>query len=210
MVLAVDIDGCLADFSTAYGELLVKVTGKDLLPQGWKAQLAEGTFPTTWYWEREAGYTKEDESKVWKDYILKQGIFWEDLGAMEGATEVIKQLNKLAKRGQDIYYVTHRMGEKAKYQTEKWLYGLGMDYPTVILSGDKTPLLYGLGVNFFVDDKLETLMDICDKMHVSPKPWILNGGLYLKDAPYNKGTERVGFKRAGSVKEAMIDFGVWD
>jgi deoxypyrimidine-specific 5' nucleotidase type C protein (NT5C) len=216
VTLVFDIDGVLADFTTAYANLLIKTTGTDKLVDGWKDKLAAREWPTTWYWDREAGYTKEEEVRVWSDYITKQGIFWENLDAIDGAGEIIKYINKLAKKGINIYFITHRMGEKAKLQTEKWLYGLGMDYPTVILSGDKAPLLYSLGANFFIDDKPETIMDICDKMvadrmrHNNLGGWPLENGLYLKDAAYNRGIERVGFKRVGSVKEALMDMGVWE
>lgn len=205
MKLAIDIDGCLADFNTGYGELLIQATGENKFPPTWKQDLAAGTYPTTWFWDREAGYTKEQEALVWQKYIQKQGIFWESLGAYPDAAETVRMLNRLMKLGHDIYYVTNRFGLKAKYQTEKWLYGLGMDYPTVILSENKGPLLESLGADFFVDDKLSTIETVAAQYGATQKKM----AIYLKDAPYNREGRTNSYKVVSSVKEALKDFDVW-
>src|SRR5258706_7339654 len=83
----------------------------------------------------------------------------------------------MANLGHEVYFITNRMGIRAKHQTEIWLYSLGMNYPTVIVTGDKLPILRSLGVNFFVDDRYETIMEVAEAK--------LPLKLYLRQAPYN-------------------------
>lgn len=208
--LGIDIDGCLANFSLAYGELLIKVSGQDRLPPGWKT---DPNFPSTWYWERAAGYSPAVEKEVWDKHIIKNPAFWEDLDCYEWAPETVRQLNRLSKKGNDVYFITQRMGDRAKLQTEKWLYELGMDYPTVCLVAshtEKVPIIRALGIGFFVDDKAETIVDVSQlvkPLEQTAPPFYL----YVKDAPYNRGVEYPNgkVKHASSVKDALEQTGLW-
>jgi hypothetical protein len=80
-----------------------------------------------------------------------------------------------------------------------------MDYPTVIISSDKLPVIHGLDLTFFVDDKIETIDEIANDI------WHLKGGhLYLKIAPYNRTNPNRGkYKEASSVAEALQQEGLW-
>ncbi len=192
MRLGIDIDGCLANFNSSYIDIIVEVTGVNLFPEGCKDDVA---FPTTWNYELDNGYTKEQVKKVW-DEIVHNTKFWEKLEAYPDTKETIKELNRLAKKNHDVYFLTHRMGKNAKLQTETWLYNHGMNYPTVLLTGDKGPVLNNLGIKFFVDDKLETVNDIMrqglDTQH-----------FYLIDRPYNQKNRRPGVKSLPSILAAL-------
>jgi uncharacterized HAD superfamily protein len=197
--LGIDLDGCLCNFNDSYAKVLTEHTGI-VFPKN------SNTWPTEWYWERAAGVTKEQESWVWKNRILQKGSkFWQHLTPLEGAMETLKQLNKLSNNGHDIYFITNRPGDTAKRQTEEWLYEQGMDYPTVIISSDKLPVIHGLDLTFFVDDKIETIDEIANDI------WHLKGGhLYLKIAPYNRTNPNRGkYKEASSVAEALQQEGLW-
>lgn len=200
MKLGIDVDGVLADFATAYGRLLIDITGRNLLPEGW--DIADNpNWPTTWYWEREAGYTKDEENLVWKQGIYSTNTFWENLEPLPTAVASLERLLDLQKEGHDIYFLTHRSGKRAKYQTETFLVGNGMRFPTVLLTGtDKTPLINGLGLNFFIDDKPTTVADVAEKCKVKH--------LFLKAAPYN--TEMATAKRVASIQEALETVGLWN
>lgn len=193
MRLGIDIDGCLADFNTAYGELIVKTTGIDFFPDGWKQ---DPNFPKTWNWEIDNGYTPEQIKKVW-DVIVKNPRFWKKLEPYPETKEVLKELNSLAKKGTDVYFLTHRMGVKAKQQTEEWLYDLGMSYPTVLITGDKCPVLHNLGIRFFIDDKLATMNDVVRKLGVRDNHY------YILNRPYNQSGREHGMKAANSILEAL-------
>lgn len=202
MVIVLDIDGVLANFTKAYGELLTKVGG-DKLPAGWQD---DPDFPAVWYWERAAGYSKEVEERVWSKYITQKGShFWKNLEPLPTARESLMHLNSLIKQGHtECYFLTHRMGHGAKLQTEEWLYANGIDYPTVLMTGEKVPWLRLLKANFFIDDRPETIQDVA-RVAVEEK-WP-DFKLYLKQAPYNTALwGKVG--SAAVVKDALVAAGV--
>lgn len=174
-----DVDGCIAGWNKAFGELLIKTSGRDLLPADWRKG---PDFPTRWGWDSEAGYTKEEIACAWMR-VENDPFFWESLPLLfpeHETLEAIVHLDKLASLGNDIYFITHRRGRSCKRQTERWLQGRGMRFPTVLIStGDKTDLVDGLELDAFIDDKLSTIEDLAgwgmpERLHV-----------YLKLAPYN-------------------------
>lgn len=194
-------DGVLADFNLAYGRLFIKTTGRNLFPADWEIQLKAEQFPTTWNWEKDWGYTAEESSKVWR-IITKDDQFWGSLDALPMAKDAIYKLNHMAKAGDDIYFLTNRMGYKAKIQTEAWLYGLGMDYPAVLLCADKFPVLKALNINFFIDDKTDTLLDVAEKLpqiDQTQAPFYL----FCRDAAYNRVPYPEAVKTVKTVMEAL-------
>ena len=197
MVLGIDIDGVLADFNTAYAETLVETTGVDLLPLNWRENIANKSYPTSWNWDIDAGYTKEQIRQTWERAIFTSSKFWKSLPPLPGAIDAIKQFNKLSLDGHEIYFLTHRNGKKAKQQTEEWLYDHGMNYPTVLLSGDKLPILVNLGANFFIDDKLATVNEVyrAKALH----------NVYLLNCPWNNEGREKGLKSVHTVEEALKD-----
>lgn len=199
MILAFDCDGVLADFNSAYGALIVKVSGEDRFPGGWKD---DPNYPSTWFWEREAGYTKEVENKVWREHILKEGVFWTSLKPYE--PETLKRIGKLSLT-HDVYFVTHRMGKKAKQQTEEWLYKHGMvNYPTVICvkeSTDKLAILQAIGAEAFIDDKPETCNDTALGRYGMKT--------YVLDQPWNRGKTNGKVLRVPSVQAMLEDLKLW-
>lgn len=170
----------------------------NLLPDGWETN---PEFPSTWNWELDAGYTKEQVGMVWERAIYPSRDFWAVLPAVEGGAEAVKQLNKLSKNGHDIYFLTHRAGKDAKRQTEDWLRNYGMETPTVLLTGDKVPIILNLGIKFFVDDKLETV----NFAHRTIRDLGHGCQIYLKSTPYNQIGREKGLKVATSVIEALKD-----
>jgi len=200
-IVALDIDGCLADFNTSYGKLLANLNGKDLCPEGWEM---DPEFPKVWNWERAAGYSTAVENATWKTIVGVGNKFWQELTPYTGVPETLGKLNESVKAGKiNLYFLTDRMGDRAKLQTEKWLYEYGVDYPTVILGGDKVPFLKTVRANFFIDDKPSTLVTVYS---VSKNENWPDFSLYALDMPYNREVPQV--KRAASVFEAMKDAGV--
>lgn len=168
--IALDIDGVLANFTDAYSKILTKITGQEYPP-------ASDTFPPTWYWDRASGVTKDQESVAWGQ-IIKSPTFWSSLAPLPGAKEVARLVNKMSRAGHEVFFITNRPGHAPKFQTEKWLYDLGVNYPTVIVAADKLPIIKALKLEFFIDDKAETIIDVANA-----------GGVeftYLRVAPYNR------------------------
>lgn len=172
------MDGVLANFNLSFGKLFIQQTGHNLFGDNWESELSRNEFPPVWNWESHAGYTPEQVGAVWAH--IKQDIrFWRNLGYLPDAFKAVKKLNNLVNAGHDVYFLTNRMGQQAKLQSEKWLYDLGMNYPTVVMAADKLPLIKAIGLNLFIDDNYETVLEVAAANLDGLK-------LYLRRAPYNQ------------------------
>lgn len=186
MKIGLDIDGVLAAFEPDYGELLVEVSGRNLLPKDFH----NGWQPTTWFWERELGYTKEEEAAVWK-VIQSSPDFWFNLAPLCPEVNLADLCEK-----EEVYFITHRKGGNVKAQTEDWLRMVyDIETPTVLLSGNKGPLASGLDLDIFVDDRDKNL-------------WAVKGArreceCYVINYPYNLNVVPSIAKRIESLAEIV-------
>lgn len=203
MKLGIDIDGCLANFTTSYCLALIHLAGKDLFPKGWST---DPDFPKCWDFDLYYGYSPQMISRLWKN-IMKSSTFWEELYHVQGVPVTVERLNKIAKKGEEVFFLTNRPGYLAKYQTEKWLKFYGMDFPTVIVGDNKPMVIKELGINVFIDDKQSTVDNVMDLME-KLDPSTLKTRVYLKDAPYNRDRNRA-YRVVGSVKEMLEREGLW-
>lgn len=151
--LAIDVDGVLANFCDSYAARLTFRTGIPFPPMS-------PEWPTVWQWDHAMGITPAEEQYTWEQDILRTSNFWRNLKPYADTKPAVRWLNRLTHSGNEVYFITNRPGKQAKLQTEKWLYNLGMNYPTVIVTSDKLPFLKALKVNFFIDDKPDTLSEV--------------------------------------------------
>ena len=192
----------LADFNSAYAKLLITEDG-NRFPVGFDPKA-----PPVWSYDRYYGYSDEIERLVWQGHILKDPKFWEKLEPLPEARDVLMTVNGLAKRGEaEVYFITHRMGFNVKTQTEKFLYEHGMDFPTVLLAGDKVPLIKMLGIDFFIDDRLETMNDLYTTAQT--EGWLKGKHYFLKTMPYNAAGRVNGIQAVATVREALEVVGLW-
>lgn len=209
--IAIDIDGCLADFNSAYAQLLIKVAGVDNLPKGWKEDKAQRWAPK-WDWEELYGYDFAIQDKVWREFIRPNKSFWKTLDPLhhEEATAVIRHLNYLSRmENHNVYFITHRNTFRAKHQTEEWLERYGTHRPTVVISGDKIPALRALDIDIFIDDREDTIRAAVEAQQLKPNPYLKDSlRIYTKAAAWNVPVE--GSERVMSVKEMLIMEGLWD
>lgn len=117
------------------------------------------TQPPCWEWPNHFGYTQEQEKQVWKQ-VWSDSSFWQSLDEEPYGSEAVNKLDKLAFSGHDIYFITNRSGVRAKLQTERWLEARGMYNPTVLVTGDKIPVVRALKLDAYIDDKPETLIEL--------------------------------------------------
>ena len=203
--LGFDVDGVFAEFTSKYAALLIKEDG-DRLPKGWKT---DPTFPSTWYWERAAGYPREVETRVWEQGIIPSASFWYSLKPLPGAEETLRHIDTLTKApGLQCFFITNRSGNNPKRQTERWLYNKGMvEFPTVITTAVKGPVIHALDLDFYIDDKLETVNETCAlAQNVMPK---LKGHVYMPDYPYNRIGRHSDVIVVKDVAEALQREGLW-
>lgn len=195
MTLGIDIDGCLADFVGGYMKLVVEMTGKDKFP----AQRTYPEFPTSWNWDREAGYTQTEVVLAW-DKIKTSYNFWRELPEIPTARSSLAILSALeGVYGHTVYFLTNRMGYRAKAQTESWLYRHGFDRPTVLLVEDKAPVINALKIDAFIDDRPDTIRKV-----VAECP---NTRVFVVDYAYNRDERPVRAEAVSSVFEMLQKLG---
>lgn len=189
--IGVDIDGVLADFNTAYINLLLKLTNEDKFP-------ARPFDIPCWFYPEHFGYSKDQISSVWDEIIIND-TFWETLKPYADTAECIDLLHGRSIRGDYVYYITSRPGTYAKQQTENWLKvnnslrlsGWREYVPTVIITNEKGAAAKLLDLDYYIDDKIENCEDVASS---SSQTYI-----YMLDQPWNRRDSRfTGIKRISS------------
>lgn len=179
MKIGFDVDGVLAAFNNAYKRIIERESGRrliDVLPD------EESGGPHTWFWERAAGYTKEEEAAAWA-VIRWMPDFWFKLPPLSGA-EVLATCIFDMEQNHDIYFITSRSATPgAKRQTEEWLRQyLGMSNPTVLISSSKGLCVAGLKLDAYIDDNLDNVTDVAAHTELRN----LKTQIFLLDKNYNK------------------------
>lgn len=186
MRLGIDIDGVLANFTQGYADVIRKVSGRDLLTPEMIAS------PPSWNWDRDAGYTKEEESAAWK-FVGESPDFWYNLPELPGLQDIM-EADPFTNH--DVYFITARPGVHVKRQTEDWLDSMGILFPTVLVSDNKGPLAVGLKLDVLIDDRDKNIIEVSQ---ASPTTQC-----YILDYPYNRHVmETYNIHRVYSVKQAM-------
>lgn len=177
MRIGIDIDGVLARFDQGYARLIMRETG-------WFIDIENPNWPAEWYWDRalfkakglNPQAAKQLENTIW-DRDIKPTTFWGTLGEYAGTIQALDRLRLSVYAGYDIYFITSRPGHLAKFYTEMWLSLHGMLNPTVLIAHDKGPVISGLELDVFIDDKPENIVAA-----VEARPKVR---AYLIDRPYN-------------------------
>lgn len=186
----IDVDGVLADFNTAYIDLVIKLSGRNLFP------LKPFDIPC-WNYPEFYGYTKAEVRAAW-DAINSNPYFWATLPAYEGTKQVLQLLSAIDGDEGAVYFITTRTGINPKKQTAQWLVKHGfIGWPSVIVSSKKGPVAQGIDLDVFIDDKTENCIDVTSAMGLKCNVFMLN-------QPWNaEFTDLRSIKRVNSVQEFM-------
>lgn len=192
VIVGVDIDGVLADYTSGLAKKLYQATGKALAPPGYQ--------PACWEWPtNDLGYTTAEyaEAQRLQD---EDTAFWRELGILPGVYGFLRALDYRVGRGVDeVYFMTVRGGVAAKTQTERWLSDYGFFKPTVLIArGDKGSLAKGLGLTHFLDDRPKNVLDV---LHASPKT-----KAYLLGCKHNALEQFTTMKAGATVIEKLSQF----
>jgi hypothetical protein len=184
MRLGFDLDGVFAGFERGFAPLFPHLAMPVDSPD----------FPPVWHYPQHYGATPQEVTRAW-DQIKTSERFWRDLPPLKSNTTAeLRLLNELRRRGHDIYFVTHRVGKRAKEQTEQWLIDQGFYCPTVLMTGEKGLATLLLKLHAYIDDKPSNIEDV------------LNVGqcrrVYIMDRPYNQ-DPITGSIRVASVEEMI-------
>lgn len=133
--------------------MIVGVTGKDLFQPG------DVEDPPVWDWDLLRGYSKEEVKETWKN-ITTSPYFWAMLDPMEDAPGF---LTELWHRPYEVYFITNRPGVQTQAQTATFLSQFGYRLPSVVVSAEKGACCAALGVDVYLDDKGENIIDVLEK-----------------------------------------------
>ena len=172
-----DMDGVLADFSSAYHEIEQRLYGRNRQPE-------RVDDP-----EVEAGKQDEQEGDpaeqrrpekgrrrdaVWKK-IQATPDFWTTLKPLDPAA--VRRIQSMAVQHRwEVFFITQRPytaeGDVVQRQTQRWLVSQGYELPSVlVIAGSRGAAAGALRLNYHVDDSAQNCIDV--KSESSAKPLLI-------------------------------------
>jgi hypothetical protein len=167
--IAFDMDGTLADLSSAYAEVEDRLFGpanadhEQPAPEEREVEQHEAEDPPRLAerrsWPRDSAYHRD---RVWRT-IESTPNFWTILKPLEkGAIERLYQLT--GEHNWEVFFMTQRpatAGGTVQWQTHKWLVNQGFLMPSVIpLSGGRGKAAAALRLDYLVDDTPQNCVDV--------------------------------------------------
>jgi len=194
MKYVIDMDGVLADFNAAFARVLD--------PEGTIIPVKKGTWPEMWNWPHQF-FPREYVDEAW-ERVHDSPFFWRDLGEFRWTGKTLHLLGKKQRMlGDEVYFVTARVGTRVKTQTELWLRARGYRNPTVIVVSTmkKWGVVNDLDADVVLDDKPKILTDIHTYATTSVR-------CYLQVHPYNmlfagEHAERLGITPVSTPMKAL-------
>ena len=156
--------------------------------------------------------TEEEENACWNE-VWDSRTFWQHLDVIPGEERTIHQLNALhVHDGHEIHFITHRRGRAVQYQSAWFLAHAGFRHPSVIIAGDKYPIIKALKLDAYIDDRIETVNELARVREEG----FLDGDprIYLRSASYNQEHRHPGLIVVDSVwgmleKEGLVTGSWW-
>ena len=176
--IAFDMDGTLADLSSAYAEIEERLFGPDLAeherpaPEAREAEqhnnegdpVAATGVDNRRVAERRASLRSgpRHRDRVWRE-IEATPNFWTTLKPLEdGAVKRLYQLT--GEHNWEVFFITQRpatAGATVQWQTHRWLVEQGFAMPSVIpLSGGRGKCAGALHLDYLVDDTPRNCVDV--------------------------------------------------
>jgi hypothetical protein len=175
--IAFDMDGTLADLSTAYAEIEDRLFGPELAeherpaPEVREAEQHNEEEPETAATTRDKSAAAERRSsrgstrhrdRIWRT-IESTPNFWTTLKPLE--VGAVKRLYDLMREHHwEVFFITQRpatAGATVQWQTQQWLVEQGFPMPSVIpLSGARGRCAAALHLDYLVDDTPQNCVDV--------------------------------------------------
>lgn len=156
LIIAIDIDGVLANFNSAFERLLNDLHATEItLPK---------SGPSVWDWPTHYGWTPSQAHAAW-EHIQENGEWWLDLDPTDWGTELLDTLIMLRHQDVVVYFVTARKPlSLAQEATTAWLEAHGFGMASVIVQPpgvSKAQIFAALGAKVVVDDKPSNCSPAC-------------------------------------------------
>lgn len=170
MRIGFDVDGVLSQFNDPFIALIKERTGIQLPPES-------DSYPDTWNYDLAGGVSTEQHRELWNE-VAKSYNFFLRLKPYPEAVGLMQKLSAIETL-HDLYFITSRPGGSAKFQSEAWLLKF-FTLPTVLISSNKGPVVRGLNLDLFVDDKPENCNEVAEATEgkclvlMPERPWNRN------------------------------------
>jgi hypothetical protein len=198
------MDGVLADFSSAFHDVEVRLFGaasrmraarpeeEEELASGPQAPPGGGTGATD---ER-----RRRSEAVWQAIRTTPG-FWTTLKPIDPAA--VRRIRDLMLRHHwEVFFITQRpatVGETVQRQTQRWLLAQGFDVPSVLVIGGSRGAAAGaLRLDYHVDDSAQNCLDVMSEGHAKPILLVPAG-----DPPTAQKARALGIGVAPTIAEAL-------
>ena len=168
-----DMDGVLADLSSAYREVEERLFAAPSEPRS-----LQPAPPSEQRAARRAGRSADNEGgegrrrrdAIWRA-IQETPEFWTTLKPVEpGAVRRIHQL--MLQHRWEVFFITQRpatQGDTVQRQTQRWLMKQGFDVPSVlVINGSRGAAAGALGLSYHVDDSPQNCLDVMAEGRAKP------------------------------------------
>jgi deoxypyrimidine-specific 5' nucleotidase type C protein (NT5C) len=163
-----DMDGVLADFSSAFHEVEVRLFGRgkpirpDLPEEAEEKQQALGAGSLD--------DTRRRSEAIWNGIRSTPG-FWTTLRPLD-PTAVRRIRDAMIRHRWEVFFITQRpetVGETVQRQTQRWLLAQGFDVPSVlVIGGSRGAAAKALRLDYHVDDSPQNCLDVMSEGHAKP------------------------------------------
>jgi hypothetical protein len=169
-----DMDGVLADFSSAFHAVEARLFGSSVGVQAERPEEEEEkesvrrAAPRSQSDSMEAGRRRADA--IWQAIRSTPG-FWSTLKPLDPSA--VRRIRDLMLRHRwEVFFITQRpatIGETVQRQTQRWLLAQGFDVPSVlVIGGSRGAAAAALRIDYHVDDSPQNCLDVMSDGRAKP------------------------------------------